>query len=185
MAWRAVDAHNRGVEAQNGALEDLKTSGRRFPSLWWGAGFGSALRWKAWSGSALKCKAGSGSAFKWCGAATVLENKKWPVVLYLMCDTIILNFLQALYVVNAHLCKIVGTIYVRQVTYPILFSSGIPVVILKTTEEPADFENIFSFCKSNVKQSSWSMKVRTKRNNVASYQIIKARFLAQLDYITS
>jgi hypothetical protein len=29
------------------------------------------------------------------------------------------------------------------------------------------------------------MKVRTKRNNVASHQIIKARFLAQLDYITS
>ncbi len=27
MTWRAVDAHNRGVEAQNGALEDRKTSG--------------------------------------------------------------------------------------------------------------------------------------------------------------
>ncbi len=71
------------------------------------------------------------------------------VVLYLKCDAIILNFLKALDVVNVHLCKIilkVGTIYVHQVTYPILFSSGIPVVILKTTEEPADFENIFSSC---------------------------------------
>jgi hypothetical protein len=61
---------------------------------------------------------------------------------FLMCDAtvpIILNFLQALDVVNAHLCNIilkVGTIYVHQVTYPILFSLGIPVVILKTIEEP-------------------------------------------------
>jgi hypothetical protein len=28
--WRAVDAHNGGLEAQNEALEGLETSGRRF-----------------------------------------------------------------------------------------------------------------------------------------------------------
>jgi hypothetical protein len=31
--WRAVDAHNGGVEAQNGALEVLHTSGCRFAEL--------------------------------------------------------------------------------------------------------------------------------------------------------
>ncbi len=31
--WRAADAHNGGVEAQNGALEGLYTSGRQFASL--------------------------------------------------------------------------------------------------------------------------------------------------------
>ena len=31
--WRAVDAHNGGVEALNGALEGLYTSGRRFASI--------------------------------------------------------------------------------------------------------------------------------------------------------
>jgi hypothetical protein len=31
--WRATDAHNGGVEDQNGALEVLKTSGRRFAPL--------------------------------------------------------------------------------------------------------------------------------------------------------
>ncbi len=38
--WRAVDAHNGGVEALNGALEGLYTSGRRFASILWGAWFG-------------------------------------------------------------------------------------------------------------------------------------------------
>ncbi len=33
-----VDAHNGGLEAQNGALEGLNTSGSRFPSFIWGAG---------------------------------------------------------------------------------------------------------------------------------------------------
>jgi hypothetical protein len=31
--WRVVDAHSGGVEAQNGALKGLETSGRRFASL--------------------------------------------------------------------------------------------------------------------------------------------------------
>jgi hypothetical protein len=31
--WRAVDAHNGGLEAQNGALEGLLTSFCRFASL--------------------------------------------------------------------------------------------------------------------------------------------------------
>ncbi len=30
--WRAVDSHNGGVETQNGAVEGLKTNGRRFES---------------------------------------------------------------------------------------------------------------------------------------------------------
>jgi hypothetical protein len=30
---RAADVHNGGLEAQNGALDGLQTSGRRFPSL--------------------------------------------------------------------------------------------------------------------------------------------------------
>ncbi len=31
--WRAVDAHNGGVEAQNEAVKGLKTSARRFATL--------------------------------------------------------------------------------------------------------------------------------------------------------
>ena len=31
--WRAVDANNGGVDAQNGAVEGLLTGGRRFASL--------------------------------------------------------------------------------------------------------------------------------------------------------
>jgi len=37
---RTKDAHNEGTKAQNEALEGLQTSGRKFGSLWWGAGFG-------------------------------------------------------------------------------------------------------------------------------------------------
>jgi hypothetical protein len=32
--WMAVDVHNGGLEAQNGALEGLYTSGRRFVEIW-------------------------------------------------------------------------------------------------------------------------------------------------------
>jgi hypothetical protein len=31
--WRAKDAHNGGVEVQNGAMEGLETNGRRFASI--------------------------------------------------------------------------------------------------------------------------------------------------------
>jgi len=41
-----MDSHSGGVEVQNGALKRLSTSGRLFPSLWWGAGYGSALNWR-------------------------------------------------------------------------------------------------------------------------------------------
>ncbi len=69
--WRALDAHNGGVEV-------LWTRGRWFALLWWGvgSGSGSALMWKNWSGfgSALKLKAGSGSVsrIKWCRSATLI-----------------------------------------------------------------------------------------------------------------
>ncbi len=33
MEWRAVNAH---VEAQNGGVEGLLTSVRKFASMWWG-----------------------------------------------------------------------------------------------------------------------------------------------------
>jgi hypothetical protein len=31
--WKVEDAQNRGVEAQNGALESLSNCGRRFASI--------------------------------------------------------------------------------------------------------------------------------------------------------
>ncbi len=52
--WRDVDAHNGGVDAQNGAVDGLWTSGRIIASLWWRAG--------SRSGSTLQTKFGSGSA---------------------------------------------------------------------------------------------------------------------------
>ncbi len=50
-ACRAVDAHNGGVEAQNGAVKGLQASGRRFAYILWGAGSGSASKWTVGSGS--------------------------------------------------------------------------------------------------------------------------------------
>ncbi len=62
-------AQNRAVDTHNGGLE-----GRRFLSLWWETGSGTALKWKAGSRSALKWKAGYGSesALKQCGSATLI-----------------------------------------------------------------------------------------------------------------
>ncbi len=59
-------AHNGDLRAQNGALEGLKTRGRRFQSLRTGAGSGSAIKWNS----------GSGSALKWCGSAIMLERNQ-------------------------------------------------------------------------------------------------------------
>ncbi len=55
-AWRAMVAHNGGVKDQNGALEGLYTSGRRFASVCWESGSRSTLQWKVGSGSTLKCR---------------------------------------------------------------------------------------------------------------------------------
>ncbi len=52
--WRTMDAHDGGVEAQNEALEGLKTNGRRFASLQLGTGSGSVKLIRIHN-SALQC----------------------------------------------------------------------------------------------------------------------------------
>ncbi len=73
--WRALgDNKQRRGGSQNGVVESLYASGRRFASSWWGVGYGSgpASKRKVGSGSQSQWKVGSGSPSKWKFGSTAL-----------------------------------------------------------------------------------------------------------------
>ncbi len=81
---RAMDAHNEVMEAHNGAVRGLYTSGLGFPSLWWGAVSVKSRFWirmevKSRIRTVWKWKVGSSSASNWnkgYGSASRTQGSK-------------------------------------------------------------------------------------------------------------